>query len=190
MMIHLPRIFYVMGASGSGKDSLIKGCRLNLQDEHRCMVAHRYITRSAMAGGENHIQLGYLEFQQRVISGHFAMHWQANGYYYGVGGEIISWLESGFNVIVNGSRAYLPQALKHFGKTLIPLCLSVSPAVLRKRLLARGRESGQEIEQRIRRAAEYTMVSPCLQLDNNGSLDDTVNTLLEFIQSYNADSSA
>jgi len=187
METYLPKLFYIMGASGSGKDALINRCRLNLLDEHRCMVAHRYITRCAHAGGENHIELGYQEFQRRVNSGHFAMYWHANGLYYGIGGEIYSWLDSGFNVIVNGSRAYLPQALNDFGRTLMPLCLSVSPAVQRERLLARGRESAPEITQRISRAAEYKMVSPCLQLDNNGSLDDTVNKLLELIKSSNCE---
>lgn len=189
-MTYLPRIFYVVGASGAGKDSVIKRCRLCLQNEHRCMVAHRYITRSATAGAENHIELSHPEFEQRVASGHFAMHWQANGHCYGVGGEITSWLESGLSVIVNGSRAYLPQALANFGKTLIPLYLQVSPGILRKRLQERGRESGQEIEQRIKRATEYTMVSPCLQIDNNGCLDDAVNKLLESIRSHNAERSA
>ncbi|WP_245601050.1 nucleoside/nucleotide kinase family protein [Marinobacterium jannaschii] len=44
-------LFYLVGASGAGKDSLLEGVRQRLRPEHYCYVAHRYITRPAAAGG-------------------------------------------------------------------------------------------------------------------------------------------
>ena len=41
----------------------------------------------------------------------FAMHWERSGVRYGIGMEINYWLAIGLRVVVEGSRAYLPQAL-------------------------------------------------------------------------------
>lgn len=54
------RLIWLMGPSGSGKDSLLSALR---QQEHpQLLVAHRYITRAANAGSENHIALSEQEF--------------------------------------------------------------------------------------------------------------------------------
>ena len=76
---------------------------------------------------------------------------------------------------VNGSRAHLPQAQQRYGAQLLPVCLQVSAAILRRRLQDRGRESAEQIEQRLARAAEYQQSLPagCRVLHNDGPLDDT-----------------
>ena len=53
-------------------------------------------------------------------------------------------------MVVNGSRAYLDAARRNYPE-LLPVWIEVSPEVLRKRLLARGRETEQEIEARLQR---------------------------------------
>lgn len=180
------KIFYIMGASCSGKDSVMDRCRLYLKAEHRCLVAHRYITRPAQAGGENHVELSLQEFQQRVEMNGFAMHWEANGYWYGIGCELYHWLGNGYHVLLNGSRAYLPEAIQLYKDVLIPVYLTITPATLKNRLIERGRESATAIEQRVKRAKDYSLVNDesCMVLDNNGELDHTVNALMEIIESY------
>ena len=42
-------LFYLMGPSGSGKDSLLRALRERLGTDHRIVIAHRYITRAADA---------------------------------------------------------------------------------------------------------------------------------------------
>ena len=77
------RLIWLMGPSGSGKDSLLSALR---QREHsQLLVAHRYITRDANAGSENHIALSEQEFFTRAGQNLLALSWHANGYYYGVG---------------------------------------------------------------------------------------------------------
>jgi ribose 1,5-bisphosphokinase len=185
-MTSLPKLIYLMGSSGAGKDSIINRCRLRLQPEHRCLVAHRYITRSADAGGENFIELSLPEFRQRELMGAFAMHWEANGHQYGIGCELYKWREAGFHVIVNGSRAYLADAIGQFGAGLLPIHIQVSPDILKKRLLERGRESLEAVEKRIRRAAELSGIAgdQCLSLNNDGSLEQTVDALLAIIEQH------
>ena len=73
------RLIWLMGPSGSGKDSLLSALR---QQEHpQLLVAHRYITRSANAGSENHIALSEQEFFIRAGQNLLALSWHANGYY-------------------------------------------------------------------------------------------------------------
>ncbi|MCG1034220.1 ribose 1,5-bisphosphokinase [Bacillus amyloliquefaciens] len=172
------RVIWLMGPSGSGKDSLLAALRE--QPHPQLLVAHRYITRAATAGNENHIALSESEFFTRAGQHLFALSWHANGYYYGVGLEIDLWLHAGFDVVVNGSRAHLPQAQARYAGALLPICLQVSPEILRSRLQARGRESAKEIDQRLARAARYTP-SDCPILNNDGSLHQSVDNFLSLI---------
>ena len=119
------KLIWLMGPSGSGKDSLL--AELRLREQTQLLVAHRYITRDASAGSENHIALSEREFFTRAGQNLLALSWHANGLYYGVGIEIDLWLHAGFDVVVNGSRAHLPQARARYQSALLPVCLQVSP---------------------------------------------------------------
>jgi len=179
----LGRLFYIMGASGAGKDTLLRGCRESAGDGPAPLVAHRYITRKPDGGTESHIWLSDAEFEQRVAMGAFAMHWSANGFRYGIGREIDQWLAQGGQVLVNGSRGYLDEARSHYGSTLIPVLISVNPDRLQRRLMLRGRECAEDIEARIRRARELEQQRPsdCLVIDNNGNPEKAVSRLLTMI---------
>lgn len=185
----LGRIFYIMGASGAGKDTLLQGCRDHAGKSPRPLVAHRYITRQPDGGTESHLWLSEAEFEQRVTMGAFAMHWSANGYRYGIGREIDQWLAQGAQVLINGSRAYLDKARLHYGDTLIPVLIRVDPARLHRRLVLRGRESEQEIDARIRRARELEQQLPpdCLVIGNNDSAEEAVSQLLAVIAEQQGD---
>ncbi len=137
-------------------------------------MAHRYITRPFNAGSENHIALSEHEFFTRAEQHLFALSWHANNTYYGIGVEIDLWLHAGFDVVANGSRAHLALARERYGEVLVPICLAVSPPVLRQRLEQRGRENALEIAQRLERAARYKPDN-CLTLNNDGSLRQSVD---------------
>lgn len=153
---------------------------LRQREQTQLLVAHRYITRDASAGSENHIALSEREFFTRAGQNLLALSWHANGLYYGVGIEIDLWLHAGFDVVVNGSRAHLPQARARYQSALLPICLQVSPEILRQRLENRGRENASEINARLARAARYTP-QDCLTLNNDGSLRQSVDKLLTLI---------
>lgn len=161
-------LFYVIGASGAGKDSIMRYAREHLMmqpgDDQRTqkkhggvMFAHRYITRAVELEGENHIALSVIEFRQRLSAGLFAMHWSSHNTDYAIGCEIDTWLEKGLNVVVNGSRRYFPQAIKVY-PDIRPIFIQVSKDKLRARLLARGRETQEQIEARLDRASQYNTI--------------------------------
>ncbi|MFP1870165.1 ribose 1,5-bisphosphokinase [Lonsdalea quercina] len=170
----MSRLIYLIGPSGAGKDSLLEAIRAS--SPKRLLVAHRYITRPASLSGENHVALTVDEFRQRRRHGLFALDWRAHDNHYAIGIEIHLWLERGLDVVVNGSRGYLKQAQRLYGSQLFPLCLTVSPPILRHRLLTRGRENAGQIEARMQRAQEEQrhVPSDCALLLNNGPLPETL----------------
>ncbi len=177
----MSRLIYVMGPSGSGKDSLLSAARDSLL-ARRCRIARRVITRSPEAVGEDAINVDMLEFARLKEQGAFAMSWHANGLAYGIPRQIDDWLSEGHDVVVNGSRAYLHVALGLYPQ-LRAVLLHVDEAALRQRLLARGRESSMEIDKRLARNAELRSdagMENVWRLDNSGSIEQSVARLLHW----------
>lgn len=165
-------LFYLVGASGSGKDSLIRYAREKLSAHPSIVFAHRYITRPADAGGENHIALSATEFQSRLDGRLFAMHWDGHGHRYAIGIELNQWLARGCAVVVNGSREYLPIARQKYPE-LRATYIRVSTEALVSRLQMRARESQQTIEDRLLRATalQHLAEHADIILDNDGPLE-------------------
>jgi len=178
------RLIYVVGASGSGKDTLMGHARQRLAGDSRVCFAHRYITRPATAGGENHVALSTDEFIARQNGKLFAMHWSSHGMQYGIGIEINQWLAKGITVVINGSRQYLNEARQRYPE-LLPVTIDVDTDVLRDRLLARGREDAESIEQRLRRH-EMLQLQPQsgVLIQNNGPIEVAGEELVRLIAEY------
>lgn len=166
------RLFYVIGPSGSGKDSLMNYAREKLVTHRRIVFAHRYITRPPELAGENHIYFNKTEFVAKEQQGFFAMQWNSHGWYYGIGKEINLWQAQGFDVVINGSREYLDIALAKEPGIRIVLIKTATP-VLRERLKKRQRESAAEIELRLKRADLFNRIDHpnVMVLSNDGALD-------------------
>ena len=177
----MANLFYVMGASGVGKDSLLKYARESISDDASIVFAHRYITRPSDAGGENHIALSEREFSERNRQDCFSMSWQSHGNSYGIGSEIDQWLESGLNVVVNGSRSYFPHAIKRY-ENIIPILVCADKLRLAERLIKRGREDAQEVQNRLNLSdsQKYQLDHPALtRIENNGELAEAGNALVK-----------
>ncbi len=159
-------LIYVMGPSGAGKDTLLDFARAHLGAEDGLVFAHRYITRPFDAGGENHVALSGQEFATRAAAGLFSLHWTSHGNRYGLGLEIESWLGQGLNVVMNGSRGYLAEAMARRPE-IVPLLVTVDPEALRRRLLERGRESAQAVERRLARLRSYAAPGPEMHVHDN-----------------------
>ena len=175
-------LFYIVGPSGAGKDTLMNHARQCLSPAAPVLFAHRYITRPATAGGENHVALTSPEFTRMRELGLFALDWESHGLAYGIGCEIDRWLAQGADVVVNGSRGYLAEASSRYPSLRVVL-LTVSPAVLRARLEARGRESSAEINARLRRASEFVIEHPNLvTLRNDGTVLESGDAFMRVLR--------
>jgi len=173
------RLIYVMGPSGVGKDTLLDYARRALSGTP-VLFAHRYITRAAHAGGENHIALSTEEFVWRMQRGLFALSWQSHDLYYGIGREIDTWLAHSANVVVNGSRAHCAAACAAYPGTQVVL-IEASAAVLAQRLAARGRETAQQVSDRLARQPDFNVpaTAQLTRIDNSGVLEAGGAALIE-----------
>ena len=176
------RLIYVAGPSGAGKDTLLEYARERIPAHAPVAFAHCYITRRTWSKLDNHVPLTPSEFFLRSRAGLFAMQWHANGHSYGIGVEINRWLSEGFQVIVNGSRGYVPEARRIYPDMHL-VWVSASIGVLTARLSQRARETAAEIARRIERAIELEL--PChppdLRLQNDNAPNEAGDQLLEFI---------
>lgn len=178
------RLIYVVGPSGSGKDSLFRYAREKLADDPGVVFAHRYITRAADAGGENHVALTLAEFASRQRIRLFALAWHSHGHAYGIGIEINQWLAKGATVVVNGSREYLAEASQRFPE-LLAVSINVPVEVLRERLLARGREDAASVEQRLERHRRMQSPSPLGHvITNDGPLERAGEALVALLREH------
>ncbi len=172
------RLFYLVGASGVGKDSLLHAIPNSDQRFQRLRVARRYITRPPRQGDEQHLELTRAEFKRRQQAGEFVFAWQSHGFDYAIGGEMLDWLAAGDDVIINGSRDYLARARELY-PSLLPLWMLVSDDILRRRLCARGRETAAQIEARLERNRRLEILRPPQDacIENNGRIEEALAQL-------------
>lgn len=174
------KLLYFMGPSGAGKDSLLDWLRQHLPADLPVQWARRTISRPAAPGGEAHESTTPDAHAALQVADAFALHWKANGLAYGVRHAELAPLAQGRWLLVNGSRAYLPEALLRY-PALVAVHITASPDVLRRRLHARGRESTGEVEQRVLRALQFEAPpgAASIEVRNDGTLDDAGLALLQ-----------
>jgi len=177
------QLIAVVGPSGAGKDTLIDAARTARPD---LLIVRRVITRPTEAGGEEFDGITEAEFTTRKARGDFALDWRAHGLRYGLPSLQIAEHLAGRDVLFNGSRHALEAAAILFPHLRV-IRVSAPSAVLRDRLLARGRETAEEIDARIARAS-YDVPAALHVTDvvNGGPLSEGVARFLAALQPVNA----
>ncbi len=163
------RLVYVVGPSGAGKDSLLRWLVQHPPAGQRLHLVRRTVTRTG-PGLDDEETLDPDAFDDLLSSGAFAMHWQANGLSYGVRHAQLAPLATGSWVLLSGSRAHLSQAQAQF-PGLRDVHVLASEAVLKARLLARGRESAEAVQARLTRAQAHPPPAQALSILNDHSLE-------------------
>jgi ribose 1,5-bisphosphokinase len=168
------RLIVVVGPSGAGKDSVLRGWRAST-DAPR--FAQRVITR-APDDHEAHEAVTPDDFAGLRSRGLLATWWHAHGLDYGVRRAQLEPLAHGGWVVLNGSRAHLP-ALRAQAPGLHVVAIGAPPEVLARRLAGRGREDAAAREARLARAIAAP-VEADLELVNDGELRQSVDALLHW----------
>lgn len=170
-------LYLVVGPSGVGKDTLLERAQPQLSATH--YFARRVVTRPADAGGEDHEAVGEAEFAAMAAAGAFALHWSAHGLHYGIRESDARLLTEGTHVVANVSRAVVQPARLRFPRLRV-VHVTASPATLRERLRQRGRETPEEIESRLlRAAADAPTGAEVLTVRNDGEIEDALARFIE-----------
>ncbi|MBA4351801.1 MAG: phosphonate metabolism protein/1,5-bisphosphokinase (PRPP-forming) PhnN [Rhodobacter sp.] len=173
------RLFAIVGPSGAGKDTLIEAARKARPD---LRIVRRVITRPEALGGEDYEGVTEAEFAARKARGEFALDWRAHGLRYGLPTLQIAERLTGLDVMFNGSRAALEAAATIF-PDLTVIRVTAPSAVLMERLLARGRETREEITARVQRASyEVPAGLDVIDICNDGPLEQGVARFLDVLQ--------
>ena len=175
------RLVIVIGPSGAGKDSVLEGLRANWPLTQPARFARRTITRPVKPDDEQHEAVDDARFEQLLVAQAFVMHWQANGLSYGIRRSELEPLDAGHWLFVNGSRAYLPQALQAWPQATV-VHIGASRDVLAQRLARRGRETEDAVAMRLSREVALHLPAHVVLIDNNSSLDSALGELLHALK--------
>ncbi len=171
-------LLLVVGPSGAGKDTLIDIARARFAGDQHVLFARRLVTRPS-GTGEAHGTLSEAEFESMLAAGRFPLSWRAHGLSYALGPEVAEVIAEGGVVVANGSRATLPEARRRFARVRVVHVTAPIP-VRAARLAMRGRESADDIAERLTRAPELD-VAPDLTIENVGTPTEGGTRLVDFI---------
>jgi phosphonate metabolism protein PhnN/1,5-bisphosphokinase (PRPP-forming) len=167
-------LILVVGPSGVGKDTLIAAAKSQLVDTGRYHFPRRMVTRKTVVALEDHDSTSPAEFGALRHSGAFALSWDAHGLSYGVPVGIDAELAAGRSVVVNVSRKIIGAAQAKYPRCAVIL-IDASPEIRAARLAGRGRETENEVLERLRRegAALPDGIS-VTRIDNSGPLAEGI----------------
>ena len=173
------KLVLIVGASGTGKDTVLRAAQDELVSETRIVFPRRCITR-ASEPSENHVPLSDSSFEEMSGSGQFALQWRAHGLRYGIERAIDADIAAARIVVCNASRTVIAEARARFTHVMA-IEVTASAEIRQSRIAQRGREAGVAVEQRLARQVETTGQID-LQIDNNGSLERSVATLVQALR--------
>ena len=165
----------IVGPSGAGKDTILRGARTILADEPRIRFPRRVVTREPDASEDN-ATMSEHEFMARRMSGGFLLDWQAHGLSYGVPIAVVDDLRVKHVVVVNASRTVVASARSRISGTRVVL-VTAPREVRAQRLADRGRD--HDPEQRLTRDIGYEYdLQPDVVIDNAGPIGAAVSQLV------------
>ena len=175
----------IVGPSGVGKDTLIAYAKARLGADERLPVhfVRRVITRAADGSTEDHDSLSPEAFERARAGGAFSLSWEAHGLRYGLPESVDRQIAAGHTVVANLSRAALP-ALKVRYRHVAVVAVTASPETLARRLLARGRESADEVSARLARASgnAFGISGAVTAIANDGPIEEAGDALVAAIR--------
>ncbi len=172
------RMILVVGPSGAGKDTLMEALKQRLDTRDDVVFARRAITREADADAEDHDTLSRADFDRMTAAGEVALAWEAHGLGYVIPPAYDDFVRTGGTVIANGSRRVLKRAEEKY-QTAITLLITAPVEILAERLAARGRETRDDIERRLKRAdLEPDRVANLIRIENTGTVESAVSEMI------------
>ena len=172
----------VVGPSGAGKDTLMNLAARHFAGRPDVHFVRRVITRDGDAGNEDHRSVSEADFDAMEQAGAFAVSWEAHGLKYGIPADVTDELARGNLVIANGSRSVLHRFQAVFPRLKI-INVTAQRDVLAERLMARGRESREDVLRRLDRSTiTFDSSYDVTDIDNSGTLEDAERAVIAALE--------
>jgi ribose 1,5-bisphosphokinase len=174
------RLVLVVGPSGAGKDTLLGLARAACADDVNVAFPRRVITREASASEENEeVSIG--TFQEALMRGDYAIHWEAHGHRYALTRAIDDEIRAGRTIVANVSRAVIG-AMRRAYADVVVVSITAPPNVLAERIAMRARSSDGRLESRLGRVVEDASAVPDVTIVNVGSAEYHARQLVRVIK--------
>ena len=166
------KIILIVGASGVGKDTLIKGAQSKIDAN----FSKRYITRIPDDNEDNFFvdKDAFLLLKENDF---FISTWEAHGNFYGISKNQI---KEGLNIISISRNAI--KDFEDYFEDVTCLNITLSKDELKKRLVRRNRETKEEIEKRISRSYPKIDAKNVIEFDNSKSIEESSADFIKIIQ--------
>ena len=172
----------VVGPSGAGKDSIIRGAQSTFANDAGFVFPRRIITREADIAAEDHDSIAEAAFALSVARGDYAVWWKAHGNSYGLPITIDDDLCVGRTVIFNCSRTVVGQVQTQYPKVVVA-DIQVSVGQLVERIVARGRETREEAVERASRVVPpFPAGTMAFPIRNDSSLDLAISPFCDLLR--------
>lgn len=146
------RLVLVVGPSGAGKDTLLRGAQEALRGDQSVVFPRRVVTRPPSPSEDNTFMTAS-QFEGAAAQGVFALWWAAHGHQYGIPIAIDDHIRDGRIVVCNVSRTIVGVARRRYAAVAVVL-VTAPPAVRAARLAARQRPSDGLATDRLWRVTE------------------------------------
>ena len=175
------RLVLVVGPSGAGKDTLLKGARAACAYDPAVVFPRRVVTRPK-SDAEDHDSIDAAAFERAAGDGAYALWWRAHGHGYGIPTSIDREIRAGRTVVCNVSRTIIDAARQRYGFVTV-VEITAPEEVLQSRLASRHRSTDGDIAQRLERSAEVErLYSADIVIRNIGRPDGGVRRLIRAIR--------
>ena len=172
---------FVCGASGAGKDSVMRWAEVFLAEQQNIVFSKRIVTRPSSSDSD-HEQVTVDEFKRKSGNGGLAWQWQAHGFNYGIDARYAAQVAAGQIVVVNGSREHVN--MLECSEQIRLVQIELNPAALEARLLHRGRESRLKIAERLDRNHLFSALGVHHRIVNDGELAAAGQAFADYLLSF------
>lgn len=168
----MKQVILIVGASGVGKDTLLK----NIKEKKNINFIKRYITREP-DNNEHNYYIDDEAFEQLKRDDFFISTWEAHANKYAIAkNQIIDGLN-----IISISRGAI-QDFENYFENVITIEITLPREILYQRLQNRGRENEQQIQSRLNRAYNTIEAKKLIQFDNSSPIKESTTNFINLLE--------
>lgn len=175
----MAKLFVLSGPSGVGKDTLLQLLLQRVPGVVKCLTATTRSPREGEQHGVDYLFLSPQEFERWIAEDRFLEYARYHQAYYGTPRYLVEeWLAKGLDVILKIEVQGGLQVRQRAPEAVLIFVQPPSMDALRQRLMARGTDTPEQIEQRLRIAEQEMQAVPYYDyLVTNDDLEQAVDLL-------------